>query len=378
MTRKIRLATVLGTRPEIIRLSEVMRYCDQVFDHSIIHTGQNWDYNLNEVFFSDLDLRKPDHYLDSPGQHLGETIGNIISKSYSLLRELKPDAMLVLGDTNSALCAIAAKRLKIPVFHMEAGNRCFDENVPEEINRRIVDHISDVNLCYTEHSRRYLLREGLKPDFVFVTNSPMKEVIEKHRSKIAGSGVLARLNLEPQSYIVLSTHREENVDSPESLDGIIDSAVAAAQAYGKRVIVTAHPRTRQRLAERKASLPSVIELHDPFGFIDYLALQVQAFCVLSDSGTLSEESAMLDFPAVLIRTSTERPEVLDEGTIVVGGTSQASILPAIELVHTMFATRRAGLEAPEQYCSTAVSIKVANIIASYASIVNRRVWGKEC
>jgi UDP-N-acetylglucosamine 2-epimerase (non-hydrolysing) len=341
-----------------------------------VHTGQNWDYSLNEVFFKDLNIRQPDHYLDAPGQHLGETIGNIISRSYSLLRELKPHALLVLGDTNSALCALSAKRLKIPVFHMEAGNRCFDENVPEEINRRIVDHISDVNLCYTEHSRRYLLGEGIKPDFVFVTHSPMNEVIEKHRHRISDSKILLDLDLRAQEFIVLSTHREENVDQPQVLDDILAAAKAAAEKYGKKIIVTAHPRTKKRLEDRQITLPSFIELHTPFGFIDYLALQTQAFCVMSDSGTLSEESAMLNFPAVLIRTSTERPEVLDEGTMVVGGTTKDSILQAIELARHMFEENRSKLVSPEQYRSKAVSIKVANIIASYTPIVKRRVWGQ--
>jgi len=376
MTDKIKLVTIIGTRPEIIRLSEVIKKCDQVFQQTIIHTGQNWDYSLNEVFFKDLDIRKPDHYLDAPGQHLGETIGNIISRSYSLLRELKPDALLVLGDTNSALCALSAKRLKIPVFHMEAGNRCFDENVPEEINRRIVDHISDVNLCYTEHSRRYLLSEGLRPDFVFVTHSPMNEVIEKHRHRLAESQILSELNLQPQEFIVLSTHREENVDRPEVLEGIFSAAAAAAEIYGKRVIVTAHPRTKLRLTDQQVDLPPSIELHTPFGFIDYLALQTQAFCVLSDSGTLSEESAMLNFPAVLIRTSTERPEVLDEGTMVVGGTTRLGILQAINLTRHMFEQNRAKLVSPDHYLSKAVSIKVANIIASYIPIIKRRIWGQ--
>lgn len=375
MTQKLRLATVVGTRPEIIRLSEVIKACDLVFDQQLIHTGQNWDYNLNEVFFKDLELRSPDHYMESPGQHLGETIGNIISKSYALLRDLKPDALLVLGDTNSALCALSAKRLKIPVFHMEAGNRCYDENVPEEINRRIVDHISDVNLCYTEHSRRYLLGEGLKSDFVFVTHSPMREVIEKHRHKIEGSKVLSTLGLKRDGYIVLSTHREENVDRPETLKSILDAASSASSTYGKKVIVTTHPRTRNKIKELGITLPASIELHEPFGFIDYLALQMQSFCVLSDSGTLSEESSMLDFPAVLIRTSTERPEVLDEGTVVVGGVTTDSILRAVETMRSIKSAFSKVLTKPAHYESQAVSAKVVNLIASYVPIVRRRVWG---
>lgn len=375
MTKKLRLATVVGTRPEIIRLSEVIKACDLVFDQQLIHTGQNWDYNLNEIFFKDLELRNPDHYLESPGQHLGETIGNIISKSYALLRDLKPEALLVLGDTNSALCALSAKRLKIPVFHMEAGNRCYDENVPEEINRRIVDHISDVNLCYTEHSRRYLLGEGLKSDFVFVTHSPMREVIEKHRHKIEGSKVLASLGLQRNEYIVLSTHREENVDRPETLKSILDAASSASATYGKKVIVTTHPRTRIKIKELGITLSASIELHEPFGFVDYLALQMHSFCVLSDSGTLSEESSMLDFPAVLIRTSTERPEVLDEGTVVVGGVTTDSILRAIETMRSIKTTFGNVLSNPNHYESRAVSAKVVNLIASYVPIVRRRVWG---
>ncbi len=375
MNKKLRLATVIGTRPEIIRLSEVIKACDMIFDQHLIHTGQNWDYNLNEIFFKDLELRSPDHYLESPGEHLGETIGNIISKTYALLRDLKPDALLILGDTNSALSALSAKRLKIPVFHMEAGNRCYDENVPEEINRRIVDHISDVNLCYTEHSRRYLLGEGLKSDFVFVTHSPMREVIEKHRHKIESSKILSTLDLKAESYIVLSTHREENVDRPETLKSILDAAIATSTIYGKKVIVTTHPRTRIKIRDLNITLPPSIELHEPFGFIDYLALQLQSFCVLSDSGTLSEEASMLKFPAVLIRTSTERPEVLDEGTVVIGGVTTVSIIRAVETMRSIKSSFGNVLTMPDHYESQAVSAKVVNLIASYVPIVRRRVWG---
>lgn len=375
MSAKLKLATIIGTRPEIIRLSEVIRACDLVYDQVLIHTGQNWDYNLNEVFFKDLEIRAPDHYLNAPGKHLGETIGNIISKSYEILRDLKPDALLVLGDTNSALCALSAKRLKIPVFHMEAGNRCFDENVPEEINRRIVDHISDVNLCYTEHSRRYLLGEGLKPDFVFVSHSPMREVIEKHRYKIVKSEILKKLNLKKNSFFILSTHREENVDRPEVFKGILEAAAEAGRAHGKRVIVTTHPRTRKKIEELGIKVGDNLELHDPFGFIDYLALQSEAFCVLSDSGTLSEESSMLNFPAVLIRTSTERPEVLDEGNVVVGGVDTQGIIRAIDMMMRMREVSGKHLGIPAHYESQAVSAKVVNLIASYVPIVRRRVWG---
>jgi len=316
---KMKIMTILGTRPEIIRLSAVIKMCDQYFNHLLVHTGQNWDYTLNEIFFKELELRKPDYYLDAVGENLGETIGNIISKSFKLLREVKPDALLILGDTNSALSAIAAKRLKIPIFHMEAGNRCFDQNVPEEINRKIVDHISDINLPYTEHSRRYLLSEGIKKEYIFVTGSPMPEVLNNYRDSINESKVLDSLKLEKDKYILVSAHREENIDIEENFMDFVNTLNSVAEEFKIPIIYSTHPRSWKKIEERKIKFNPLIRKLKPFGFIDYNKLQQNAFCVLSDSGTLSEESAFLNFPAVLFRTSTERPEVLDKGSIIIGG-----------------------------------------------------------
>ena len=309
---KLKLMTILGTRPEIIRLSEIIKKADKYFDHILVHTGQNWDYTLNKVFFDDLELREPDYYLDSVGNNLGETIGNIIAKSYEVLLKEKPDALLLLGDTNSALSAIAAKRLKVPIFHMEAGNRCFDQNLPEEINRKIVDHISDINLPYTENSRRYLLSEGFRKEHVFVTGSPMTEVLEINKEKIEKSDILTKLNLEKNKYILLSTHREENVDNEKNFNNLVESINSVAEKYQMPIIFSVHPRTQKKLKERNIKFNSLVRELKPFGFFDYCNLQENSFCVLSDSGTLSEESAILKFPAISIRTSTERPEVIDK------------------------------------------------------------------
>ncbi len=369
------MLTILGTRPEIIRLSEVIKKCDQFFNHILVHTGQNWDYTLNEVFFKDLELRQPDHYLDCVGNDLGETIGNIIAKSFKLLQELKPDALLILGDTNSVLCAIAAKRLKIPIFHMEAGNRCFDQNVPEEINRRIVDHISDVNLCYTEHSRRNLLNEGLKTDFIFLSHSPMTEVIQKNLAKIKTNRILETQQLKSGSYFLLSLHREENVDTPQKLKIILDAVASAAHHFGKSVLVSTHPRTKNRLSDLNWQAPSSMRFVEPFGFLDYLKLQTEAFCVLSDSGTLSEESTLLSFPGVLLRDCTERPEVLDEGSTTIGGVTLESLLPAIDCAIRIHSTFKKDLLKPPTYASESVSTKVVNLIASYHHIVKTKTWG---
>jgi UDP-N-acetylglucosamine 2-epimerase len=291
--KKLKVVTVVGTRPEIIRLSRVIPACDRYFDHVLVHTGQNWDFRLNEIFFRELEIRKPDHFLESPGRHLGETIGNIVSRSYELLARLRPDALLVLGDTNSALCAIPAKRLKIPIFHMEAGNRCFDQNVPEEINRKIVDHISDVNLPYTEHSRRYLLSEGIRKEHVFVTGSPMAEVLDHYGKGIERSRVLAAQGLKKGGYLLVSAHREENLDIDENLESLVDSLDAIAREFRRPVIYSTHPRARLRLQRKRVRFHPLVRSVKPFGFLDYNQLQRNAFCVLSDSGTLSEESAML-------------------------------------------------------------------------------------
>lgn len=371
----LKVMTVIGTRPEIIRLSEVIKACDRYFNHILVHTGQNWDYTLNQVFFEDLGLREPDYYLESVGAHLGETMGNILAKSYEVMQSEKPDAVLVLGDTNSCLAAVSAKRLKIPIFHMEAGNRCFDQNVPEEINRKIVDHTSDINLPYTEHSRRYLLSEGIRKEHIFVTGSPMQEVLQKHAEEIENSVVLEELGLEEGKYIVVSAHREENIDIPEHFDALMNAINAMAEQYGYPIVYSTHPRSWKKIEERGFAFHPLVRQLKPFGFFDYNKLQKHSFCVLSDSGTLSEESAMLGFPAVLIRTSTERPEVLDKGTMIVGGITETDITQSVELARAMWENREEALLAPD-YEDTNVSVKVVKIIQSYTKIINQVIWNQ--
>lgn len=373
--KKLKLMTIMGTRPEIIRLSEIIKKADKYFDHVLVHTGQNWDYTLNQVFFEDLEIREPDYYLNSVGETLGDTIGNIIAKSYEVLLKEKPDALLLLGDTNSALSAIAAKRLKVPIFHMEAGNRCFDQNLPEEINRKIVDHISDINLPYTENSRRYLLSEGFRKEHIFVTGSPMTEVLELNLHKIENSDILSKLNLEKGKYIVLSSHREENVDKEETFNNLVESINAVAEKYNLPIIFSVHPRTRKKLEERNIKFNSLVQEMKPFGFFDYCNLQKNSFCVLSDSGTLSEESAILEFPAISIRTSTERPEVIDKGNIILAGVKKDEILSSLEIATEMFKTDKKNIK-PYDYLDDNVSDKVIKVIRSYTNIVNRVIWGK--
>lgn len=372
---KLKLMTIVGTRPEIIRLSEVIKCADAYFDQIFVHTGQNYDYNLKDVFFEDLDLREPDYYLDAVGKNLGETMGLIISKSYDLMVEERPDALLILGDTNSALSAISAKRLKIPIFHMEAGNRCWDWNVSEMINRKIVDHISDINLPYTEHSRRYLLSEGIDGKTIFVTGSPMKEVLVRNFEKIESSDILSRLGLESGRYIIVSAHREENLDIEDNFMELMNSINEIAEKYQMPVIYSTHPRSAKIIEKRGFKFHPLVHNLKPFGFSDYNKLQMNAFCVLSDSGTLSEESSMLDFPAVLIRTSTERPEVLDKGTIVIGGIKERDVQQAIELATEMYENNEGVVESPD-YADENVSAKVVKLIQSYTHIVNKTVWLK--
>ncbi|MDQ0114394.1 non-hydrolyzing UDP-N-acetylglucosamine 2-epimerase [Paenibacillus harenae] len=373
---KLKVMTVLGTRPEIIRLSAVIKACDAYFDHVFVHTGQNWDPTLNDIFFDDLQLRKPDHYLNVVGQHLGETIGNVIARSYELMERERPDAVLLLGDTNSALSAIAAKRLKIPIFHMEAGNRCFDQNVPEETNRRIVDHISDVNLPYTEHSRRYLLAEGIRKEHIFVTGSPMTEVIRDYQKAIDERDIVDKLGLERNKYFVLSAHREENLDIDNQLFSLMSAVNEVAEQFGLPIIYTAHPRSLKKLQAKQIALHPLVRIHQPFGFLDYNHLQQHAYCVLSDSGTLSEESAILNFPGVLIRTSTERPEVLDKGTIVIGGVTGEHLVKSITLAVGIHAQETSSLPSPPDYVDTNVSNKVVKLIQSYTPIINKVIWNK--
>lgn len=372
---KLKLMTIVGTRPEIIRLSAVIKCADKYFNHILVHTGQNWDYTLNQIFFENLNLREPDYYLDSVGENLGATMGNIISKSYDLMLKEKPDAILVLGDTNSALSAISAKRLKIPIFHMEAGNRCWDWNVPEMINRKIVDHISDINLPYTEHSRRYLLSEGIDGKTIFVTGSPMREVLRDHIGDIEKSDVLERLNLKKDNYILVSAHREENIDNEEHFMQLMTSINNIAEKYQMPVIYSTHPRSMKFIEKRNFKFHPLVQNLKPFGFNDYNKLQMNSHCVMSDSGTLSEESAMLGFAGVLIRTSTERPEVLDKGTVVVGGIESKDVEQAVELAIEMKKNNEEVVMA-EDYADTNVSVKVVKLIQSYTEIVNKTVWGK--
>lgn len=372
MRRKLKLMTVVGTRPEVIKMSEVVKLADKVFDHVLVHTGQNYDYELNQVFFEDLGIREPDHYLGVVGTDLGETMGNVLARSYALMREVRPDALVVLGDTNSCLCVISAKRLKIPIFHMEAGNRCFDENLPEEVNRRIVDTVSDVNLCYSEHARRNLADMGCDPARTFVVGSPMREVLDEHKKGIDESDVVARLGLEEGGYILLSAHREENIDDERNFSEMVGAVNALAEEHGMPVLYSMHPRSRRFVEERGAEFHPLVRAHRPFGFCDYVRLQKGAFCVVSDSGTLAEESAILGFPAVSLRTSTERPEVVDKGSFTLGGITAEQLLQAVRVE-----TALAGVESPvPDYADERCSAKVVKIIQGYAGYVNRSVWRK--
>ncbi|MDC3218475.1 UDP-N-acetylglucosamine 2-epimerase (non-hydrolyzing) [Flavobacteriaceae bacterium] len=369
---KLKVVTVLGTRPEIIRLSVIIKKFDQFFDHTLVHTGQNYDYTLNEIFFEELEIRKPDFFLEVVGQDLGETMGNVLSKSYKLFSELKPDALLVLGDTNSALCTISAKRLKIPIFHMEAGNRCFDQNVPEELNRKIADHTSDINLTYTENSRRYLLAEGFRKDHVFCIGSPLKEVLDFYSDQINGSLILEKLQLNKEKYIVASIHREENLDIGDNFKNIIDALNKVVDLYDAQLIFSTHPRTKKKIEQLNLKISSRISFVEPLGFCDYVFLQKNALITLSDSGTISEESTILGFKAVSIRTSTERPEAIDHGNIVLGDISSENIINSINI--TLGLNDR--LDPPFEYLKTDNSNTVLKLIQSYTPIINREIWRK--
>ncbi|WML41542.1 UDP-N-acetylglucosamine 2-epimerase (non-hydrolyzing) [Neobacillus sp. OS1-2] len=373
---KLKVMTIVGTRPEIIRLSETIKKMDKYFNHVLVHTGQNWDYTLNQVFFDDLGIREPNYYLNSVGDNLGETMGNIIAKSFDILQMEKPDALLILGDTNSSLSAIPAKRLKIPIFHMEAGNRCFDQNLPEEINRKIVDHISDVNLPYTEHARRYLISEGYRKEHIYVTGSPMAEVLRKYEDKINNSNVLDSLGLIKGKYILVSAHREENIDNEKNFLSLMNAINEIADHYQMPVIYSTHPRSQNIIKKREFKFHPLVKSLKPFGFFDYNKLQVNSYCVLSDSGTVPEEAAILGFPAVSIRTSTERPEALDKGTIILGGIKKQDVLQSVELCRDMWDSNELVLPVTD-YIDTNVSVKVIKIIQSYTKIVNKVIWGKE-
>ena len=373
MKRKV--MTIVGTRPEIIKLSRVIAELDRHTNHVLVHTGQNYDYELNQVFFEELAIRKPDHFLNAAGKTPAQTIGAVIAKADAVMAREAPGALLILGDTNSCLAVIAAKRRRIPVFHMEAGNRSFDERVPEEINRRIVDHISDINLPYTEHARRYLLAEGIRPETVIKTGSPMREVLGYYESGISASTVLKRLKLVPHDYFVISAHREENIDNPANLSALLASLETLIKHFGKRVIVSTHPRTRKKLAaNRKSKLPTGVEFLKPLGFFDYVNLQTNAYCVLSDSGTLTEESAILSFPAVMIRQAHERPEGMDQGTVIMSGLTPAQVMEAVKVSVAQYADNPKPFAPPPDYDAGNVSQKVLRVILSYTDYVNRTVW----
>jgi UDP-N-acetylglucosamine 2-epimerase len=365
--RKLRVMTILGTRPEIIRLSEVIKRCDKEFDHILVHTGQNYDYELSQIFFDELGVRKPDYYLNCVGKNLGETMGNVISKSYDLIQEVKPDALLILGDTNSALSAISAKRLKCPIFHMEAGNRCWDWNVPEMTNRVMIDHISDINMPYSHFAYNNLMHEGLRKDRTFITGSPMLEVINAHRQQIEDSDILTKLGLEKGKYMVMSAHREENIDIPEKFNSLFTALNQIADDFKIPVIFSVHPRTRKKLEQNGFKLSPYIREEKPFGFFEYLKLQENAFCVLSDSGTLTEESSILNFPAVLIRNSTERQEGVFHGSIAIGDVHYEMILSGINKM-TMTRAHSIKRGVVPDFDLANVSLSIIKIINGYFGV----------
>src|SRR5574344_1067287 len=378
--KKLKLMTIVGTRPEIIKMSAIIKKADKYFDHILVHTGQNYDYNLNEVFFKDLGLREPDYYLGVVGNNIGETMGNVISKAYNLMVEVKPDAVIVLGDTNSLLSILDAKSLKIPIFHMEAGNRCKDENLPEEVIRRIVDVTSDVNLCYSEHARRYILDTGVKPENTYVVGSPMREVLDQCIEQINDSDVLQRLGLEARKYILLSAHREENIDIEENFFSLMNAVNAMAEKYDMPILYSCHPRSAKYIEKRGFKFDKRVIAHKPLGFHDYNCLQMNAFAVVSDSGTLPEESSFFlsvghPFPAVCIRTSTERPEALDKGHFIIAGITTEQVLQAVDTAVLMNKNKDYGTPVP-YYTDENVSTRVVMIIQSYTGIVNKMVWRK--
>ena len=373
--KKLKLMTIVGTRPEIIKMSAIIKKSDKYFDHILVHTGQNYDYALNEVFFNDLGLREPDYYLGVVGENIGHTMGNVISKAYDLMIEVKPDAVIVLGDTNSCLSIIAAKRLKIPIFHMEAGNRCKDENLPEEVIRRIVDVTSDVNLCYSEHARRYILDTGVRPEYTYVVGSPMAEVLKESQESINQSNVLSRLGLEKKHYILLSAHREENIDIEANFLSLMGAVNAMAEYYDMPILYSCHPRSKKFIEFRGFKFDKRVIQSQPLGFFDYNHLQQHAFCVVSDSGTLPEESAYFHFPAVSVRTSTERPEAMDKGVFTIGSITKEQVLQAVNMAVEMHKNGDDACDVPA-YLDDNVSTKVVKLIQSYTGIINKMVWRK--
>lgn len=366
----MRVMTIVGTRPEIIKLACVIKELDKYTDHILVHTGQNYDYELNQVFFEDLDLRAPDVYMNAAGENAAETIANVIAKSDKLFKEYKPDAVLLYGDTNSCLAVISAKRNKIPVFHMEAGNRCFDERVPEELNRKVLDHLSDINMTLTEHARRYLIAEGIRPETIIKTGSSMQEVFAMNKEKIAQSDVLERLGLKEKEYFVLSAHREENVDSEKNFINLLNSINKVAEVYKMPIVFSAHPRTRKKIEAMGFKFNDLVKYMKPLGFNDYNKLQQNAFCVISDSGTITEESSLLGFPAITIRQAHERPEGMDEGTLIMSGVEEQGILDAIKVV----TDQNVKMNPVADYQAPHLASKVVRIILSYTDYINRTVW----
>lgn len=375
----LKVMTIVGTRPELIKMSRVIAELDQHTQHVLVHTGQNYDYELNQLFFEDLAIRKPDHFLEAVGENTAQTIARVIEKSDEVMEKEKPDAVLLYGDTNSCLAVISAKRRKIPVFHMEAGNRCFDQRVPEELNRKVLDHLSDINLVLTEHARRYLITEGVRPETIIKTGSHMREVLDYYMPKIQASDVLARMRLEHGRYFIVSAHREENVDTPENLTDMVETLNALAAQYELPVIVSTHPRTQKRLdALNLEKLDSRIQFLKPFGFCDYVKLQMEALCVVSDSGTITEEGSLLNLPAVTIRNAHERPEGMDVGTLIMAGLKKERVLDAVRVIIAQH-DRNSRVMAPvEDYEAQSVSRKILRIVLSYTDYVNRTVWRKDC
>ena len=373
----MKVMTIVGTRPEIIKLSRVMAELEEYVDHVLVHTGQNYDYELNEIFFEDLGVKKPDYFLDVAGKSVAHTIGNVIARSDDIMEKERPDAVLLYGDTNSCLAVISAKRRKIPVFHFEAGNRCFDQRVPEELNRKVLDHLSDINMPLTEHARRHLIAEGIKPETVIKTGSPMKEILTHHKESINKSNILEKLKLTKREYFIVSLHREENVDSEQNFGDFLDSLNALADKYGYPVIVSTHPRTKKRLEDLDSiDMNEKVSFLKPLGFFDYVKMQVDACCVISDSGTITEESSILNFPAITIRQAHERPEGMDEGTLIMTGLKRGLILDAIDVVRNQSAQKERAFKLVADYDVDNFSKKVLRIIMSYTDYINRTVWHK--
>lgn len=375
----LKVMTIVGTRPELIKMSRVIAEFDQHTNHILVHTGQNYDYELNQVFFDDLGIRKPDYFLEAVGQNAAQTIGRVIEKADEVLAKEMPDAVMLYGDTNSCLAVISAKRRKIPVFHMEAGNRCFDQRVPEELNRKVLDHLSDINMVLTEHARRYLIAEGIRPETIIKTGSHMREVLDHYQPKIAASTVLTTLGLKSKQFFVVSAHREENVDSPQAMLDLLDTLNALAEQYQFPVIVSTHPRTQKKLAEMDlGQINPLIRFLKPFGFCDYIKLQMESCCVISDSGTITEEASLLNLPAITIRNAHERPEGMDEGTLIMAGLKRERVLDAVRIVCAQYSSSTRSIPAVAEYESPAVSKQVLRVVASYTDYINRTVWSKPC